>query len=297
MPRVTLLIPSFNPYEILSRALSSALNQTRPADEVIVIDDSPGRDLSELIATEFPGVRYFPCKRNVGAAEARNIGIRAATGEVIATLDDDDRLLPAYLERQMASFETDPDVVLSATDCLHYPLHGGSHYSSGTKLPCFASALLHCVRQGMLLTMSQVAFRRDAVVAVGMLNPRFSIVHDHDLYLRLMKAGRLAHVPECLVEKHEQHGSISRNVPRMLEELEQMYEGFIADPSNASLIGSVRQFRADILAGFAGTCVLHARDFWTGQRYLYRAMAQHPIAAVKSIYRRTRAKVVRQIAS
>jgi glycosyltransferase involved in cell wall biosynthesis len=100
---VTVVIPTFNRPELLTRAIHSVLSQTFSDFEVVVVMD--GLDPATKDAIEQihdPRIRFLELTVKVGGSEARNLGVRSANGEWIALLDDDDEWLPNKLERQVA---------------------------------------------------------------------------------------------------------------------------------------------------------------------------------------------------
>ncbi len=86
---VSVVIPTFNRARVISRALESVFLQTRPPDEILLVDDGSTDDTAAQVRAEFPGVRLIE-QENRGVSAARNAGIRAATGTWIALLDSDD---------------------------------------------------------------------------------------------------------------------------------------------------------------------------------------------------------------
>jgi len=107
---VSVVIPAYNVESHIARALDSVLAQTRPPTEIIVVDDGSTDGTAEVIQRYGPAVRYLHSD-HVGAAEARNIGIRAAHGDWIAFLDADDEWLPEKLALQTALLARHPDLV------------------------------------------------------------------------------------------------------------------------------------------------------------------------------------------
>jgi glycosyltransferase involved in cell wall biosynthesis len=116
-PRVSVVIPTHNRADLLGEALDSALAQTVPPAEVIVLDDASTDDTPDLVARYGAPVRYVRQER-AGQSAARNRGAAAATGEYIAMLDSDDVWEPAKLERQLALHRAAPSIAWSVTDCL-----------------------------------------------------------------------------------------------------------------------------------------------------------------------------------
>jgi glycosyltransferase involved in cell wall biosynthesis len=120
MNRVSVVIPTYNGAAWLPETIASALNQTHPPHEVIVIDDqSPDDTAAAVAAIADPRVRYHRVPRNMGQNAATNVGIDLAEGDVIALLDHDDTWVPEKLARQLAALNASPDpdkaVVFSTT--------------------------------------------------------------------------------------------------------------------------------------------------------------------------------------
>jgi glycosyltransferase involved in cell wall biosynthesis len=103
MDRVSVIIPAYNGAAYLPNTIASALRQTHPPHEIIVIDDHSRDTTSDVIAAiEDTRVRYERLPRNVGQNVATNIGIDMAQGDLIALLDQDDIWRAEKLERQIA---------------------------------------------------------------------------------------------------------------------------------------------------------------------------------------------------
>lgn len=104
-PDVSVVVPVFNGEAFLEEALASALAQSYPAREIIVVDDG-STDSSSAIAQSL-GIRYL-FQENVGVSAARNAGLAIAQGEFVAFLDADDAWLPTKLERQVSALRGTP---------------------------------------------------------------------------------------------------------------------------------------------------------------------------------------------
>ena len=102
--RISVLITTYNRAALVGEAVESVLAQTRPADEIIVIDDGSTDDTAARLATFGDRIRVV-AKANGGVSSARNAGLAAASGDWITFLDDDDVWVPerlAILERDVA---------------------------------------------------------------------------------------------------------------------------------------------------------------------------------------------------
>ncbi len=116
MPRpqlISVIIPVYNCDRYLGEAIQSVLDQTYPVHEIIVVNDG-STDESAAIASRFQQVTLL-AQTNQGDAAARNLGVRAATGDFLAFLDADDRWLPHKLSLQMQAFAIDPSLDLVFT--------------------------------------------------------------------------------------------------------------------------------------------------------------------------------------
>ncbi|MBZ5642558.1 MAG: glycosyltransferase [Acidobacteriia bacterium] len=109
--KVTVLIDTYNHERFIERAIASVLAQDMPLDdvEILVVDDGSTDRTPELIRSLEPRVRYLP-KPNGGQASAFNFGFAHARGEIIATLDGDDRWAPEKLRRVVETLDANPGV-------------------------------------------------------------------------------------------------------------------------------------------------------------------------------------------
>jgi glycosyltransferase involved in cell wall biosynthesis len=113
-PLVSCIVPVFNGERFLGEALDSILAQTHQPLEVIVVDDG-SRDGTSSVADRYGGRITYLRQDNKGPATAKNVGVRAARGEYVAFLEQDDVWLPEKLARQVALFRRRPGVDLSFT--------------------------------------------------------------------------------------------------------------------------------------------------------------------------------------
>jgi len=107
VPVVSAVIPTRNRPDLVVRAVHSALTQTYKNLEVIVVIDGPDPATEgALTQVDDPRLRVVALAESVGGAEARNTGVRAARGEWIAFLDDDDEWLPEKTDKQLSTVLT-----------------------------------------------------------------------------------------------------------------------------------------------------------------------------------------------
>ncbi len=121
---ISVVIPLFNKEKHIARALQSALNQTRQAFEIIVIDDG-STDQSADVVRSFTDSRIkMIAQKNGGVSSARNRGIEEAKSELIAFLDADDAYKPNFLEMILALKKQYPDAGAYATNYEIIENHG-----------------------------------------------------------------------------------------------------------------------------------------------------------------------------
>lgn len=212
---ITTVIPVRNRIKFIDRALSSVFAQTYPSAEIIVIDDASTDGTLGLLtnlAKETNNLRVIALDKNVGAAEARNIGIKHANGDLIGFLDSDDAWYPNKLEKQIAEFRSDPEVIA---------VFSGSHVvyndRSFSHIPAPDITLTDLYYSNALSTTSSALISKSALVQVGGFDPSLPSCQDWDLFLRLAEVGKIRVVQEELIEflNHED-GRISRNKSGML---------------------------------------------------------------------------------
>lgn len=191
-PSVSVIIPTFDRARVLPRALDSVLAQTRPADEVIVVDDGSTDGTAELIRARYPQVRLIE-QSNSGVSAARNRGIEQATGDWIALLDSDDRWLPTKLEAQFELIDQHPGHRLCHTEEIW--IRNGKrvnqmdkHRKSGGDI--YSQCLPLCV-----ISPSAVLLHRSLLDEVGLFDEELPACEDYDLWLRIC-----AHEPVLYVE-------------------------------------------------------------------------------------------------
>jgi glycosyltransferase involved in cell wall biosynthesis len=117
-PLVSVVIPAYNAAAFLGEAIESALSQTHSPLEVIVVDDG-STDATAEIAVGYEGVRLLR-RPHCGQAAARNSGVEAAQGEVLAFHDADDVMLPDRIRVQLEQLHANPpvDLVLGGQDLI-----------------------------------------------------------------------------------------------------------------------------------------------------------------------------------
>lgn len=120
--KISAVITTYNRPHLFHEAILSVLRQTRPADEIIVIDDcSPQSYESVLASLPLERIRYIRLSDPSGANKARNHGVALSSGNIICFLDDDDAWKPEYLAKHEECHSQGADAVVSGYEHLGNP--------------------------------------------------------------------------------------------------------------------------------------------------------------------------------
>jgi len=241
-PSVSVVVPSFNSAHFLPEALDSVLHQTRPADEIVVVDDGSTDDCRQVVEDFGSRVRYVR-QENQGLAGARNTGVRNTDGELIGLLDADDRWAPDYLERMtlLARKEFAAAYYCSAR-CMDENGDPLSEIVGGPALPPedFYQSLL----RSNFVVPSTVLLRREALLAAGLFDASLRCVEDWELWLRLGPNEPIAGTSECLVHYRQHANSLSRDVPKMQEGAQRVIAMHFGQDDGRSALWSADKRRA-----------------------------------------------------
>jgi glycosyltransferase involved in cell wall biosynthesis len=202
MPKVSVIIPTYNAQEYLSETLDSVLSQTYSHFEVIVVDDG-SKDQTISIVEEYrmkyPEKVKLIQKENGGPASARNVGIKAAVGEYIAFIDADDLWLPEKLEKQVRYFESQPlQVGLVYTNTKKFD-KDGVWTLPGKYCKKHVNGWIYkdLIRDNVIHNLSVMA-RKRCFDVVGFLDESIEINEDYDMWLRIAMRFKISFIDEVL---------------------------------------------------------------------------------------------------
>ncbi|MFH2066714.1 MAG: glycosyltransferase [Pseudomonadota bacterium] len=201
-PVVSVIIPTYNRAWIVKEAIRSVLAQTFPDYELIVVDDG-STDNTQAILSEFQDEIVVIRQNNAGVSAARNHGVDAAKGELIAFLDSDDLWLPNKLEIQVGFFFSSPDTLVSQTDEIWIRNGLRIHPKTYHKKPSgdiFLPSLFLC-----LVSPSAVMMKKDFFGLMGGFDESLPACEDYDLWLRIGCRYPVPLIPHQLVIKRGGH--------------------------------------------------------------------------------------------
>jgi len=199
MPLVSVIIPTYNRSGMLEQALRSVYAQTFKDFELIVVDDGSTDNTAKVMEKYARQIKYLP-KKNGGVASARNLGLKAATGDLVAWLDDDDYFLPDKLEKQVKYMALHPEVGLVYTGMLMIDTTGihqtrtyiiPPHYKS-------CSEIRNVLARNCFFGNSTVMMRKECFDRAGFFDENLKHTVDYDMWLRVAAYFRFGCVPEVL---------------------------------------------------------------------------------------------------
>lgn len=198
MPKVSVIIPTFNCAKYILNTIDSVLVQTYSDIEIIVIDDGSLDKTKEVLKKYYNKIRYL-YQANSGPAAARNLGIRKSHGTYIAFLDADDVFMPEKIERQVRCLEENTSLGLVYCDAC-------TSYEDGTKIGSinaerraysghvFDKLFLDC----FILTPT-VMIRKECFNKIGYFNECLKRSEDYEFYLRIAKEYEIGYLNEVMV--------------------------------------------------------------------------------------------------
>jgi glycosyltransferase involved in cell wall biosynthesis len=197
MPKVSVIIPTYNRAGVVKDAIASVLAQSERDIEVLVVDDGSTDDTRDVVTASGDGRVRCLHKANGGAASARNLGLSNAGGSYIAFLDSDDLWPPDYLDVMLAKLQANEDVGVayasiarSSGDGTWKATHEGRACASGWVTRALFS-------KGFVSPVA-VLIRREALAGLR-FDESLPTAEDSDFFLRLSVRTRFLYVPDVLV--------------------------------------------------------------------------------------------------
>lgn len=271
---VSVIIPAFNYGAFVSDAVESALAQTRPPLEIIVVDDGSTDDTPQRLARYIRDgrIRYIR-QVNRGLPSARNSGIRYARGEWVAFLDADDLWHRRLLELYVSAAQRHPDASVVGSP----PSRAMPELLPAE--PRVGDISVNDFLTSTPITGSSVMVRRERFAQVGGFDETLTSVEDRDMWLRLASRFRVVQV-DAPCWQYRQHGAqMSRRAKRMLRNFERVLRKFFR--------GSP-EFRDSLAAGYAfmyldaAKCYYDEGDGVRALYYLLRSWLRFPLRAADS---------------
>ena len=199
---VAVVVTTRNRSALLRRALHSVFEQTRLADEVVIVDDGSHDDTAQVIPHEFPGAHYIE-QGHRGVSAARNLGVKSTNSKWIAFLDSDDEWQPEKLEHQLNALRLQRDHAICHTDEIW--IRNGRRVNPKDKHAKAGGFIFRQCLPLCVISPSSVIMRRALFEQTGGFDEKLPVCEDYDLWLRICSRHRVLYVDEPLVVKYGGH--------------------------------------------------------------------------------------------
>jgi len=216
-PKVSVVLTTRDREDKLERSLASVLNQTFRDFELIVVDDASTDGTSEAVRSRGDDrITYIRHESHRGGPAARNTGIRAARGEFIAFLDDDDEWMSKKIEKELSALEGIPEevgLVYCAAEVVNDTngkvlLYHVSQGEGDVRERILAGPVAGCV--------SKVMVRRSCFEKAGYFDEALTSCQDWDMWMRVADHYRFKYVPDMLVRIYIHERQISKNFQKLI---------------------------------------------------------------------------------
>jgi len=268
-PTVSVIIPTYNRAHLIGGTIQSILNQTYRDFELIIVDDASTDNTEEVVkGFNDERLRYIRMKENSGAAGAPiNRGIKAARGEYIAFLGDDDEWLPQKLEKQIEKFKSvssDVGLIYCGYTCVR--VETGEtliEYMPNARGDVFQSAVEGSIRLGGHTPL----IRKECFQKAGVFDTELRGSEDWDMWIRLAKYHKFDFVPEILAKYYVYGAQKSASLERQI----QGYDKITRKYQN-HLSGRLLSKRLQLI----GTLCCYQNDFERARKYFAEAIKENP---------------------
>lgn len=225
-PTVSVIIPNYNYGRFLGEAVESVLAQTYPCREIIVVDDGSTDDSLKVLASyEKNGIKVVQ-QKNCGVGAARNAGVKASSGDLIAFLDADDYWLPQKIEKQVGRLISDEEFGFVTCGMEEFDALGNiiDTYTKGKEGWCAEDILL--IKSVTAGPGSTSLLWRRVFEQVGGFDERKELhpSEDWEFAYRVARVAKIAFVPEILVGYRNHGGNGHLQIPRFERAMLMGYE-------------------------------------------------------------------------
>lgn len=231
MPKVTVMIPTYNRADFICNAIDSVLGQTFNDYEIIVVDDG-STDNTQKVLSRYNGKIKYYYKDNGGEGSARNYGINKSGGEFIAFLDSDDAWYQNKLESQHRILEKDFNIGLVYT-AQHVIDENGK--TTGEVKPQNPAHCMKDLINGCRITMT-VMVRKDLFLKYGFFDESMKINVDTDMWIRLSNHTKIVYINEPLALWRRHGSNISGNMEQAYVGEVKMYTKLVSADVGKKLI-------------------------------------------------------------
>lgn len=266
--KLSIVTPSFNQGQFLEQTILSVLNQNYEQLEYVIIDGGSTDESVEIIRRYEKHLAYWVSEKDRGQVHAINKGLERVTGDIVAYLNSDDLYLPGAFAAVVEYFNRRPDCEWLCGETLMFGDAGHHTELIRTEVPKSAA---HALSWAYLAPQPGMFWRR-GLLESG-FDEKWNYVFDHELYVRLLLAGRRCeHLPVPLAA-YRLHGA-SKTVAET-DGFDREFDA-VADIYENHLRGAGRRWCA--ATGSLRRSAFASRGGKIGEagRWLLKALVTHP---------------------
>ena len=257
-PEVSVIIPTYNRGWIIKEAIDSVLAQDFRDFELIVVDDGSTDDTPRILDSYHQDLMAIR-QPNRGVSAARNRGIAAAGGRLIAFLDSDDLWLPGKLSRQVDFFNANPGAVINQTEEIW--IRNGVRVNPKTRHRKPAGMIFEPSLALCLVSPSAVMMKRALLDEIGLFDEDLPACEDYDLWLRISWRYPVHLIETPLIIKRGGHADQLSKAPGLdkfrIQALKNIIEsGHLEEKPYQAAVRTLREK----CAIFAGGCRKRGKD-------------------------------------
>lgn len=281
LPKVTVIIPCHTREKFVKTTIDSALSQTYPNIEIVVVDDGSTDGTRNILESYGARIKILehPGRINKGQSAAINLAMRQTDSKYVAILDSDDVWVPEKIERQVEFLEKHPDVGLVYANGIAIDENGKSLYQIMGEEHVETNNPVRTLLECHFTLPSNALVRRTAFNKAGEFDETLRSAQDHDIAIRLSEVTKLAYINEDLYFYRRHSNTQSRRHAIRRWEL-----GFrILDKAckryNYGI--NVRRKRLAVLNFRIGQCLFEERRLFQGALRFLIAGILDPLRAIK----------------
>ena len=206
---VSVIIPTYNREKIIEKSIKSVLNQTYNNIEVIIIDDGSTDNTEKVIKNiKDTRIRYIKLKKNQGACNARNVGIKKANGKYIAFQDSDDIFYNDKIEKQLNNLLKNKSDLDFCKICIKSNGYNSIVPNIKQEQEIKNNNILDELCNGNFIS-TQAILVKTKCIKKHLFDKNIPRWQDFDLLLRLLPNIKVSYTNELLVDLYRQSDSIS----------------------------------------------------------------------------------------
>ncbi len=218
---VSVIIPTYNRANLISRSINSVLLSTYKNIEVIVVDDGSTDNTCEIVSQiEDERLRYIRYEENKGANYARNLGIKNSKGEYIAFNDSDDVWFEEKLDELVKYIQSLDELYgMVYSDLIRFDSGKGVKFAphDSMRRDRIRGDIFEYMLTNMFISTQTVLIKRKVLDEVGLFNEDLKRLQDWELFLRISKKYKVGRIPKVMTAVYVQKDSISKNDKNFVE--------------------------------------------------------------------------------